>query len=128
MKSPMKLWVFTLLVATIVSQNFQSSSGLPVDKNGSNNVVLAIKNDEAKPAIMDTYIYNIKPPVSNIVMIAPLEDSHPNPTTQGLEEPEDPDDTIEDAGGPTNPSDSTEDPNESTTPWAKTTGGIVTIV
>ncbi|CAG7729023.1 unnamed protein product [Allacma fusca] len=59
MKSHMKLWVFALL-ATIVSQNFQSSSGLTVDKNGGYTVVLAIKNDEAKPANVDTYINNIK--------------------------------------------------------------------
>ncbi|CAG7821391.1 unnamed protein product [Allacma fusca] len=59
MKSHMKLWVFALL-ATIVSQNFQSSSGLTVDKNGGYTVVLAIKNDEAKPENVDTYINNIK--------------------------------------------------------------------
>ncbi|CAG7823697.1 unnamed protein product [Allacma fusca] len=59
MKSHMKLWVFAIL-ASIVSQNFQSSTGLTIDKNGGYHVVLAIKNDEAKPTHVDTYINSIK--------------------------------------------------------------------
>ncbi|CAG7722907.1 unnamed protein product, partial [Allacma fusca] len=37
-----------------------ASSGLKVDKDGGYHVVLAIKNNEAKPANVDTYINNIK--------------------------------------------------------------------
>ncbi|CAG7729857.1 unnamed protein product, partial [Allacma fusca] len=80
--------------------------------------------------------------VSNIVMIAPLEDPDPNPTTQDPEDSTDPDDTTEDGEGTTNPGDSTDGSNKPTTtpsppepepeeeskPWIKTTGGIVTVV